>query len=409
MSGEMTYVRAACQMESQTSGPRFIRICCIFFFFIGLFSFPLCCCAKTSQAKQVVHKQRAPVPSFKDDLSLESLDKAVAASLKYLKKLPQKKKFSVCGNSLPVSAMIETLEDVAGIIKKSSSSDAFQRQMQAEFEVCGAGKGKDAGKILLTGYFEPVVNGSLVKKAPYLIPLYRVPDDLVMSKDSDGKSVIGRQTGDRVVPYWTREEIEKKGHLAGNELVYVDDPFSAFVLQVQGSGRVLFQDGFTRPIQYAGKNGRPYSSIGKLLVDRGVMKLEEVTLPRIKEYLDQHPEEREKIFHHNESFVFFKWGDSSARGCIGQELIPGRSVALDHKVYPPGMIAVLQSQKPVVDAKGQVTGWTDFSRFVLNQDTGSAIKGSGRVDLFLGRGKDAEISAGLMRQRGNLYFLVKKK
>ncbi|OGR03754.1 MAG: hypothetical protein A2511_06770 [Deltaproteobacteria bacterium RIFOXYD12_FULL_50_9] len=384
-------------------------ILCFITIFTGVFCSPSPIFAKTKTAKQVAYKSPEPVPTFYDDFDLESLDKAVAASLKYLKVIPPGKKFQVCGGALSAAALAGSLQDLAALIKRSKSAGEFNRQVREKFEVCRIGDGEIAGKVLVTGYFEPLVNGSLEKKKPYLIPLYRVPGDLVVTKDRDGKSVIGRQAANGVVPYWTREEIEKNGHLAGSELVYVDDPVSAFVLQIQGSGRVRLRDGSIRPIQFAGKNGRPYSSIGKLLVEQGVMPLADVTLPRIREYLDQHPEEREKILHHNESFIFFKWGDSSARGAIGEVLIPGRSVALDHKSYPPGIMAILHSRKPIVDDKGEVKEWRDFTRFVLNQDAGSAIKGPGRVDLFLGSGRYAEIAAGLMRQPGTLYLLVKKK
>ena len=215
-----------------------------------------------------------------------------------------------------------------------------------------------------------------------------------------------------LVPYFSRTEIEEGGVLAGQELVYLADPVDAFILHVQGSGRIQFADGSLRRVQFAAKNGHEYRSIGRLLVEKGIMRKEETTLPKIVRYLKEHPEEEKAILQYNDSYVFFRWGDDFAigpLGSLGEPLTPGRSVALDQNCFPPGSLAFLTARKPIVNAAGEIIGWEPLHRFVLNQDSGAAITGCGRVDLFLGPGRYAEAAAGNMKYPGVLYFLVKKK
>lgn len=353
-------------------------------------------------------------PLFWDDSDLDSLKLAIANSLNYFRKIPSERQFEFCGQTYSAAWLMESLQTFESLLGHSHTKEELDRSIREQFTVCPAGDAEDAGEMLVTGYFEPIYKGSLKKTSEYGCPLYTAPPDLaVMAGGSDFR---GRQTGrldkGRFVPYWTREEIEKNGLLVGHELVYLRDPIEAFIMHVQGSGRIRLQDGSIRRAQYAAKNGRPYRSIGRLLADEGKMRLNEVSLPAIVRYLKEHPEDQQRIFHHNESFVFFKWGndsDTGPLGCLGEPLTAGRSVALDHKYFPSGILCFLQSQKPAVDNKERVTSWLPMSRFVLNQDAGSAIQGAGRLDFFWGSGQYAETAAGLMKHPGKLYLLVKKK
>jgi membrane-bound lytic murein transglycosylase A len=172
------------------------------------------------------------------------------------------------------------------------------------------------------------------------------------------------------------------------------------------------RDGKVRRIQFAAKNGLPYQSVGKLLVERGKMELATVSLPAIVDYLNRHPAERREILQQNQSFIFFSWGadqDGGPLGRLGEPLTAGRSVALDHDFFPPGALGFLQTRKPLFDDDNKIVGWAPLHRFVVNQDSGSAIKGRRRVDLFLGVGEQARTTAGLMKHPGNLYFPVRKK
>lgn len=355
----------------------------------------------------------AEIPLLQDDLGYEALTPAIERSVHYLGQLPGEKTFALCGEEYSVEWLIESLLAFQRLIEEEPSPQALTARLKKEFTLCQA-KGRGADKrIFLTGYFEPLFQASLSKTAIYRYPLYRQPPDLLFTSGAEGKGKkTGRLENGTLVPYFTRAEIEKGWLLAGQELVWLADPVEAFILHVQGSGQVRLADGSLRRVQFAAKNGHEYRSIGRLLVDRGVMRREEATMPGIVRYLKDHPEEQEAVLHHNDSFVFFRWGDAGAvgpLGSLGEPLTPGRSAALDQDCFPPGSLAFLTSRKPKVNAAGEIIGWEPLRRFVLNQDSGSAITGPGRLDLFWGAGSYAEAAAGNMRHPGTLYFLVKKK
>lgn len=353
-------------------------------------------------------------PVFQDDSSHESLKFSINKSLNYFRRIPPESQFDLCGQKYSAAWLAKSLQTFVALIDHEYAEGELDRVIHEQFTVCKAADSEESEKLLVTGYFEPIYRGSLKKTTVYRYPLYTVPSDLAFL--IGGSDFEGRRTGrfekGRFVPYWTREEIEKNRLLVGHELVYLQDPIEVFILHVQGSGRVQLQDGSFRRVQYAGKNGRPYRSIGRFLVDEGKMKLDEVDLPSIVRYLREHPDEQQNILHHNESFVFFRWGnnnDIGPLGSLGEPLVAGRSVALDHKNFPPGILCFLQTQKPRIDKSGKVIDWVPMSRFVLNQDTGSAIQGPGRLDFFWGSGDYAATAAGLMKHPGKLYLLVKKK
>ncbi|MBU0673444.1 MAG: MltA domain-containing protein [Proteobacteria bacterium] len=344
------------------------------------------------------------LPGLTDELGLVRLDEAIGFSLAGMEKISANRKFQLCGRGYSSTELIKQLRAFREILWGPGTSLTKMERLREEFEVCGASGISGDGTVFLTGYFEPLVEGSLVREAPFLYPLYQVPVDLVRR---DG--VIGRLVEGGLVPYWTRAEIEEQGVLAGTELVYLDDPVEAFILQVQGSGRVRLRDGTIRRIQFGAKNGHPYRSIGKYLVDQGSMTLEEVTLPSLITYLNNNKAQQDIIMRFNESFVFFLWGEdeiSGPLGSLGVPLTPGRSVALDNECYPPGIPAILSWRGP----KSSDVSEKSFpvTRFVVHQDSGSAIVGSGRLDLFWGGGQDARDNAGRMKETGRLYFLVEK-
>ncbi|MEW6595549.1 MAG: murein transglycosylase A [Thermodesulfobacteriota bacterium] len=349
---------------------------------------------------------------FQDDMDLRDLDAAIDQSLRVLAKLPGNREYRLCGEAYTVAWLAESLREMRQIVRQAPDAQALQRELAARFTICRAGSPEKPGRILLTGYFEPLAEGSLTPHGAYRYPLYRRPADLAERDGANGKE-WGRYDQGSFVPYWSRAEIEKEKRLAGQELVYLADPLAPFILQVQGSGRVRLPDGTVRRVQFAGKNGRPYRSIGKVLIEEGALSRVEVDMPRIVTYLSQLPAaERDRILHANESYVFFRWGDDGAAGplgCFGVPLTAGRSLAVDQSCFPPGVVGWLRSRKPRVNAEGEVTGWEPFSRFVLNHDRGSAIVGSDRADLFWGAGPYARTAAGLARHPAELVFLVKKK
>lgn len=353
------------------------------------------------------------IPSFADDLDRDSLQKAVLASLDYLRNQPPEKKFFIGEQTYPVSRLTATLEHFLGLLAAHPSGPELDRLIKEHylvFQSTGSRGFNPGRRMLVTGYFQPVIPGSLTKQGSFVYPLYCVPTDLVkIDSAGTGEAKFGRLVDGRPVPYWTRREIETTNRLAGAELVWLQDPFDAFVLHVQGSGLIRLQDGTFRGVHYAAKNGRPYRSIGKYLVDTGRMKLEEASLETIRDYIHHHPEEREEILHHNPSFIFFSWTDTfGAMGNLGRELTPGRSIAVDQGCFPAGALAFLRTRKPLLE-EGKKAAWQPLQRFVLVQDTGSAIRGPGRIDLFWGRGDLAGLEAGMMREKGTLYFLLLKE
>ena len=353
------------------------------------------------------------LPDFADDLSRSSLERAVEQSVNYLQKFPPDQQFQLGEKTVSASWLIRSLLSFVAILHQSSSRAELQEKIVEHFDVytlSNIGLFRPRAPMLVTGYFEPILDGSLTRIPPFIYPLYRVPPDLVTRQESDTEAKkVGRLVNGQLVPYWTRAEIEEGNLLAGHELLYLASPIDAFVLHVQGSGKIRLRDGSVRNVHFAAANGRPYRSIGRLLVEEGLLNLEDVDLQRIKEYLAANPAQRDRILHHNESFIFFDWQDAGDPvGNLGQPLTAGRSAAVDQRVYPAGGLGFLRGTRPTLGPDGEITGRSPFARFVLLQDSGSAIAGSRRLDLFWGRGREAEAEAGTMKDRGTLYILLEK-
>ncbi len=356
--------------------------------------------------KQVPPERLLPLV---DDLDRDSLITATGHSIRYLEKLPPERTYRLGNTSYSVALLAESLASFLKLLKSAPDNNALFQGISEQFLVYRARGSGLFGRILVTGYYEPILDGSLTKKYPYIYPLYRVPADLVVRTGADGTKETGRLENGELVPYWSRAEIEEKNLLAGRELVFLADPVDAFILHVQGSGKIRLRDGSLRGILFAGKNGLPYRSIGRLLVDEGRMKLAEVSMPGIRNYLADHPEQLKRILHHNPSFIFFRWDPGTGLvGNLGAPLTRGRSIAADQKIYPAGGLGFLRSRKPLLNASGNIRDWVPLSRFVLIQDSGSAIKGPGRLDLFWGSTDYARTAAGAMRHKGEFYLLVKK-
>jgi membrane-bound lytic murein transglycosylase A len=270
------------------------------------------------------------------------------------------------------------------------------------------------GEVLFTGYYEPQLKGRRSISPEFRYPLYGRPDDLLtidlgaFSEKYKGEKLTGRVQNSFVVPYYNRRDIDEAGVLYGKAqpLAWVSDPVNLYFLHVQGSGKVVFEDGQTIIVGYDSSNGRPYRSIGQLLIDEGKISREEMSMQRIRAYLNQNPGEIQRVLDSNPSYIFFKVTPDGPLGSLNVRLTPGRSVALDRRLFPPAALAFVETKKPLSDNQGQVSSWMDCRRFVLNQDTGGAITGPGRADIFWGNGPYAELAAGHLRHPGRLYFLV---
>lgn len=263
--------------------------------------------------------------------------------------------------------------------------------------------GEATGKF--TGYFEASLRGSMTRQGVYQIPLRGRPDDLVMvdlgafREELKGQRIAGRVQGGALKPYQTRAEIED-GKLPPEQekiLLWVDNAADAFFLQIQGSGIVTLYDGKIVRVGYDGQNGHPYYAIGKELVKRGHLKQEEVSMDSIKAYLAANPEEGREIMRLNKSYVFFKLTENNQKGPKGGEavaLTPERSLAIDHSLLPYGAPIYLSTEQ------------LNINRLMVAQDTGGAIRGPVRGDIFFGYGPRAEQLAGPMNSPGRYWILL---
>ncbi len=354
-------------------------------------------------------------PAFIDDMDYTGIAGAVEQSLKYLNRVPKDRMYTLGKEKYSAAHMIRTLTRFRELIQSAPSADALARSIRAEFILYRSSGKKGSGEVLFTGYYEPSLNGSPTRSERYRYPLLKRPEDLIaidisrFGKRFKGeKRLVGRVSErNTVVPYFERSEIGPD--FKGSEpLAWVDDRVDLFFLEIQGSGKVFLDDGTHMKVHYDTSNGRAYRSIGGLLIRENKLTREEVSLQTIKAYLNDHPEEVDRVLNYNESFVFFREETGGPYGCLGVPLTPGRSLATDRKVFPPAALLFIQTQKPLVDGKGNISEWRDLTRFCLNQDTGGAIRGPGRADLFWGDGQYAEIAAGHMKHKGELFILVLK-
>jgi len=257
---------------------------------------------------------------------------------------------------------------------------------------------------LFTGYFEPELRGSRTRHGPYQTPLYGLPPDFMTGPMGGGMMMALMM---RFVPYPARAEIVRDG-IAAPPLFYVDDPIDAFFLQVQGSGRIGLDDGTVVRAAYAGQNGWPYTPIGAVLLERGELTREEISLQSIRGWLQAHPDEAEAVMDANESYVFFSEqpiGDPTlgALGAEGVPLTPGASLAVDRSVHALGVPVWLEGSAPDADP---LQPDRTFHSLLVMQDTGGAIKGVVRGDVYWGYGADAQSIAGRMKHPGRLTVLL---
>lgn len=353
------------------------------------------------------------VPLLTDDMDRASLLGCARLQKEYLEGLPPGHTATIDNIDYPLTWLKQSMAEFITILEETPDTLELNSRIRKEFllyQAAGRSNRKN-GEMLVTGYYEPLFDGSIQPKEPYIYPLYSTPKDLISQKDiSTGARTIGRLDDKGAIhPYWTRSEIESGNLLAGQELVYLNNPFDAFLLHIQGSGRIKFADGSQKAVSFASHNGHTYRSIGKLLVDEGKLSLKDASIPTIRHYYETHPEEQRRILNHNPRYIFFTWGDDMPpRGSIGKPLTAGRSIAVDKTAFPVELPGWLITERPRVDADGQIIDWVPTRRFVLPQDSGAAIQGPGRVDLFWGNGIYAETAASHMKAKGALYFLIKK-
>lgn len=265
---------------------------------------------------------------------------------------------------------------------------------------------------LITGYYEPVVDGALHPSSVYHVPLYRRPPDLFAVGAKPGtfpnKGEVARKNDDdEVVPYWERTEIEN-GVLEGKqlEIAWLKDPVDAFFAQIQGSLRVDLAEGGTLRLNYDAHNGHPYTPVGRVMIERKQVAREHMSMDRIREFMHADPDAGRELRRHNKSFVFFRAtglkDDQEAIGAQGIPLTARRSIAVDRHLHVYGTPFWIEAELPIATEKSE----TKFRQLMIAQDTGSAIIGPARADFYYGAGDEAAKIAGRLKNPGRFVMLV---
>ncbi|MCU0549334.1 MAG: MltA domain-containing protein [Leptolyngbya sp. Prado105] len=350
---------------------------------------PLKPLAQTSIAvdDQILRDRRAMLGAIDQSLRYLQTQRAVQAYQKY----PVKE--------ITRDRVIRSLRRFRQLLATAKSEAALSNAIAKEFVVYQSTGKDNQGTVAFTGYFEPVHTASRKRTAEYRYPLYALPAGFSQWKK----------------PHPTRLELEgadglqaSKGKLRGSELVWMRDRMEAFLIQVQGSARLNLTDGTTMTIGVAGITDQPYSGIGRELIKDNKLKLEDLNLPNVLKHFQANPKDLDVYLPRNRRFVFFRntFG-APALGSLGVPLTSDRSIATDKSLMPPGALALIQTQLPIANSQKQLEP-RSVNRFVLDQDTGGAIIGAGRVDIFTGTGVQAGNEAGLINATGQLYYLLLK-
>jgi len=289
-------------------------------------------------------------------------------------------------------------------------AEAVRTFFQNSFQAWQSLQPDGAQEGLVTGYYEPLLRGSRQLTYKHRYPVYAAPSDLLvvdlsaLYPELKSLRLRGRLQGNKVVPYWSREEIEAgAAPVRGKELAWVDDPVELFFLQVQGSGRIQMENGQMMRVGYADQNGHPYRSIGKWLVDNGELTLDKASMQGIKDWARRNPDRLPALLNANPSYVFFRELNNTGGGPLGALGVPltaERSIAVDPRFIPLGAPVWLATSRP--------NSSEAMNRLVLAQDTGGAIRGSVRADFFWGFGDEAGKLAGAMKQKGRMWVLLPK-
>ena len=354
------------------------------------------------------------VPTISDDLDVESLRSALHNSLDYLNRLPPDRVVGEIPRRLTAGEITKSLLVFEKLLDQWACAECFARSVSERFELLPSSADVQQAEVLFTGYYQPVIQGSLVPTEEFRYPIYGKPMDLITAEqvtlgpEMKSERIIGRVQGEQWLPYYTRREIDQSGLLRGRglEIAWVKDPIELFFLHIQGSGVISLANGAQLSIGYAAQNGWPYRSIGRLLIDNGAASKDEMSMQWLRRYLTENPQARNDIFAYNESYVFFRLTPQGPLGSLEVPVTEGRSIATDARLFPKGALAFIQTEIPVIDGAGQLAGWRPIARFALNQDTGGAIRGLRRADIYFGTGDKPSGLAGYMNRPGKMFFLI---
>ncbi len=332
-----------------------------------------------------------------DTGDLKDLINSIDQSLIYYLKIDPETTFSFGEQWCSAADMVLCLKDFRENLIRSGLSERFFKYVNGNYSFYRTA----SDELLLTGYFEASLSGSREKTETFRYPVYKRPDDLVNIMLSEfpvflkikGLPLVLRgrlEEDNRIVPYYSREEIDDQLALDNKnlELLWVNDNIDLFFLHIQGSAVIKLRNLEQVRINYADTNGHPYRAIGRLLVERGICEYRDLSMQYIEKYLRDHPEEIKDTFNYNPSYIFFREVEEGPVGSLGVTVTGYRSIATDKYIFPRGAICYLKSSFPEFNEREERVGEKNFHNFVLNQDTGGAIRTPGRADLFTGNGRE---------------------
>ncbi len=361
------------------------------------------------------------LPDFSDSLnSKKQLAVALKRAIDYLKRAPQPRAIPFAGRDVTPGLLASSAERLLKILGSAKDPKSFASAVKRDFDVYASPGLDGRGDVIFSAYYEPVLEASLKRSSNYRWPIYRKPRNLVeadlgfFDKKWSGTTLVGRVQKGRLIPYFSRRDIDVRKALAGKglEIAWLKDRFDILDLHVEGSGILRFPSGREKLVNYGGTNDLPYRSIGLMLVKTGAFSKDEISADKVKDYLRSHSEAADWILEQNPRYVFFnmtalpKGGE--AHGTAGEMLVPGRSAAVDPSVIPLGALLYFSAPSPRVDESGSLLGQYPTSRFAAALDTGGAIKGPGRVDIYVGHGQRARMIAHNQWSHGKLYVLLRK-
>ncbi len=356
---------------------------------------------------------------FADDMDSESLNRAINNQLAVMFEQDETSPVRLGDFTITQARLKETLQAFQKLLQKNLPLEEFNKKVSEEFLLYRVGKGKNK-KVLFTGYYRPVIAGSPTPSPRYRFPIYRMPaKSFQMVRKQSGIQLVGSIRGVKKIhkkistKNWrslTREEIDIEGALnnEGLEVAWLENELERYFLHIQGSGVLKFPDGTLQGVRYQGSNKYSYNSIGKQMLRDGVISAGEGSMQGIKKYFAKNPHNIPKYLNQNKRYIFFEFSNEGAIGSGGGELVGGRSIATDKSIYPAGGLVFVKIRQPILDANNKIESWKPISRFVIDQDTGSAIRGKARADLYFGTGDKAGAKAGHYHEKGEAYYLLKK-
>ncbi|MBI5209367.1 MAG: MltA domain-containing protein [Elusimicrobia bacterium] len=364
-------------------------------------------------------------PRFEDSLTTKkaraNLARAGQKAADYLSR-QEARYFRIADRDVAPALLAATAREFVALWEQNLPQEEFDAKVRERFDVFQSIGLDGQGRVVFSSYYQPELPASLQKSPAFPYPIYKKPADMVEvplaefdAKKYPADVLIGRVGKDKkIVPYFSRDQLDSHRALAGKglEIAWLSSKFDILDLHIQGSGILRFPGGKKLLAQFAATNALPYNSVGLTLVKAGVFTREEITHDKLREYFRAHPEAQEWAMAQNPRYTFFKLvplpPDGEPMGTAERSLDAGRAIAIDPAVIPLGALAYFSTLSPQADQEGRLLGKFPTNRFAFCLDTGGAIKGPGRVDIYAGHGKMAAEMAKNQWADGKLFILVKK-